>query len=327
VIGGIVITGLILIGLTAGVSKLVKSSKPTLSKENIPPRLGILDHAPFEPLVDKLKAALPDDYIQQVRQRFLQENPKLSEDEFEWRLFELKRYFLLSNILKTTPMFSQEVDEVWHTMILFTQRYQTFSERFLGQMLHHTPNTNPKPAPQDRAFFDWAFSQLFQITKYSWKTWGSFFNHPIEIPLLKEFRESPSETLKEKYFRVNQDNKELIEYLVSQMKKQLSEAEAMFQIHKKGKFTRLQTYGEMTSLSLVMVFFSSYYFDEYWNHVKLYALANPENYTSGCTTAVFCGTASTDHHHSGDGGGHHSGCSGSNCSGSSCSSCGSGCSS
>ena len=286
-IGGIVITGLILIGLTAGVSKLVKSSKPTLSKENIPPRLGILDHAPFEPLVDKLKAALPDDYIQQVRQRFLQENPKLSEDEFEWRLFELKRYFLLSNILKTTPMFSQEVDEVWHTMILFTQRYQTFSERFLGQMLHHTPNTNPKPAPQDRAFFDWAFSQLFQITKYSWKTWGSFFNHPIEIPLLKEFRESPSETLKEKYFRVNQDNKELIEYLVSQMKKQLSEAEAMYQIHKKGKFTRLQTYGEMTSLSLVMVFFSSYYFDEYWNHVKLYALANPENYTSGCTTAVF----------------------------------------
>jgi hypothetical protein len=111
------------------------------------------------------------------------------------------------------------------------------------------------------------------------------------------------------------------------MKKQLSEAEKMYYVDKKGKFTRLQTYGEMTSLSLVMIFFSYYYFDEYWNHVKLYALASPGNYTSGCTTAVFCGTASTDHHHSGDGGGHHSSCSGSNCSSSNCSSCGSGCSS
>ncbi|MEH7544556.1 MULTISPECIES: hypothetical protein [Bacillaceae] len=325
--GGIIIAGLILIGLTAGVTKLVKSNRPALLKGNIPPRLGILDHIPIEPLLDKLNNSLDDDYVHQVMERFLQENPKLTEDEFEWRLFELKRYFLLSNLLKTTPMFSQEVDEVWHTMILFTQKYQTFSERFLGQMLHHSPNTNPKPAPHERAFFDWTFSQLFQITKYSWKSWGSFFNHPIELQLLKELRESPSETLKEKYFKVSGDNKELIEYLVSQMKKQLSEAEATYQIHKKGKFTRLQTYGEMTSLSLVMIFFSYYYFDEYWNHVKLYALANPGNYTSGCTTAVFCGTASTDHHHSGDGGGHHSSCSGSNCSSSNCSSCGSGCSS
>ena len=327
-IGGIVITGLILIGLTAGVTKLVKSSKPTLSKENIPPRLGILDHVPFEPLVDKLNASLPDDYIQQVKHRFLQENPKLSEDDFEWRLFELKRYFLLSNILKTTPMFSQEVDEVWHTLILYTQKYQSFSEQFLGQMLHHTPNTNPKPAPQERAFFDWTFSQLFQITKYSWKSWGSFFNYPVDVQLLREFKDSPSEVLKEKYFRENEDNQELIEYLVSMMKKQLSEAEKMYYVDKKGKFTRLQTYGEMTSLSMVMIFFSYYYFDEYWNYAKLYAFANPGHYTSGCTTAVFCGTASSDQSSDcGDGGSGHSSCSGSSCSGSSCSSCGSGCSS
>ncbi|MCM3726448.1 hypothetical protein M3226_12195 [Neobacillus cucumis] len=319
--GGIIIAGLILIGLTAGVTKLVKNRSPALLKRNIPPRLGILDHIPMEPLIDKLNNSLDDDYVHQVKERFLQENPKLTEDEFEWRLFELKRYFLLSNLLKTTPMFSQEVDEVWHTMILFTQKYQIFSERFLGEMLHHTPNINPKPAPQERAFFDWTFSQLFQITKYSWKSWGSFFNHPVDVQILREFKESPSETLKEKYFRVNEDNKELIEYLVSMMKKQLSEAEKMYYVDKKGKFTRLQTYGEMTSLSMVMIFFSYYYFDEYWNYAKLYAFANPGHYTSGCTTAVFCGTSSSDQ--SGDGG--DSGSGHSSCS--SCSSCGSGCSS
>jgi hypothetical protein len=39
-------------------------------------------------------------------------------------------------------MFSEEVDEIWHDMLLFTQKYQVFSEQFLGTMLHHTPNTN-----------------------------------------------------------------------------------------------------------------------------------------------------------------------------------------
>ncbi|PLS03088.1 hypothetical protein [Neobacillus cucumis] len=325
-IGGIIIAGIMLAGLAAGVITLVVKNQPKLSKENIPSRLGILDHVPFEPVLNKLNASLDEDYIQQVKGRFLQENPKLTEHDFEWWLFELKRYFLLSNILKITPMFSKEVDEVWHTMILFTQKYQIFSERFLGQMLHHTPNIHPEPAPQERAFFDWAFSQLFQVTKFSWKTWGSFFKYPVDTKLLKEFNESSIEALKEKYFKVNEDNKELIEYLVSKMKKQLSEAEVMYQVDKKGRFTRISTYGEMTSLSLVMVFFSYYYFDEYWNYAKLYAFANPGHYTSGCTTAVFCGSSSTDHHH-GDGGSSHSSCSSSSCSSSNCSSCGSGCSS
>src|SRR5690349_18026199 len=111
---GIMITGLILIGLSAGVTKLVKRSRSALSKENIPPRLGILEHIPMEPLLGKLTNSLDDDFVHQVKERLLQENPKLTEDEFEWRMFELKRYFFLSNLLKTTPMFSQEVDEVWH---------------------------------------------------------------------------------------------------------------------------------------------------------------------------------------------------------------------
>ncbi|WP_160725811.1 hypothetical protein [Bacillus sp. USDA818B3_A] len=326
-IGGIVIAGIIVGGLTAGVITLAVKSKPKLSKENIPEKLGILDDVPIEPVLNKLHAALGDEYLHQVKQRFLQENPKLTEDVFEWRLFELKRYFILSNILKKTPMFSHEVDEVWHTMILFTQKYQTFSERFLGQMLHHTPNTNPKPAPQERAFFDWAFSQLFQITQFSWKSWGSFFNHPLDSRILKDFKESPNEVLIERYFKVNEDNKELIEYLVSKMKKQVSEAEEIYQVDKKGKFTRIGNYGEMTSLSLVMIFFSYYYFDEYWKYAKIYAFTNPGHYTSGCTTAVFCGTSSSDQSGDNGGGNGHSGCSGSNCSGSSCSSCGSGCSS
>ncbi len=37
-------------------------------------------------------------------------------------------------------MLSEDVDEIWHDMILFTKEYQRFSEKFLGKMLHHIPN-------------------------------------------------------------------------------------------------------------------------------------------------------------------------------------------
>ncbi|WP_066070398.1 hypothetical protein [Neobacillus soli] len=323
-IAEMVVGGLLLIGISAGVTTMIKNKRPKLAKENIPARLGALDHVPIQPLLDKLNAALDDDYIQQVKQRFLQENPKRTEDEFEWLLFELKRYFLLSNILKKTPMFSDEVDEIWHDMLLFTQKYQVFSEQFLGKMLHHTPNTSPEPAPQERAFFDWIFSQLFQITQFSWKTWGSFFKHPVDPQLLKEFKAGKKEYLMETYFKINEDNKDTIDYLLTKMKQQLFEVEKVYQVDKKGNFSKQQSFGEMSSLSLAMIFFSSYYFDDYWNYAKAYAFANSSNYMSGCTAAIFCGSASSEG--SGDcGDGSDSG--GSSCSSSSCSSCGSGCSS
>ncbi|MDN3018318.1 hypothetical protein PH210_19245 [Paenibacillus sp. BSR1-1] len=321
---GILAAGLL---VTAGIITMVLKGRPKLAKENIPARLGALDHVPIQPLLEKLNAAIDDDYIQQVKQRFLQENPKQNEDEFEWRLFELKRYFLLANLLKQTPMFSHEVDEVWHDMLLFTQKYQSFSEKFMGKMLHHTPNTSPEPAPQERAFFDWVFSQLFQITEYSWKSWGSFFKHPMDTGILKDFRQSSNLWLQEKYFNRNEDNKDLVDYLIAQMKEQLNEAEKIYHVDKKGTFTRQRTFGEMTSLSLIMVFFSYYYFDEYWKYSKAYAHANVTISTSGCTTAMFCGTGSSADGSGDSGGSHHGGGDhgGSSCS--SCSSCGGGCSS
>lgn len=325
---GILAAGIILGGITVGaVYFSKKNDQLKLSKENIPPRLGILAGVPVDSLLNRLDSALDGGYISQVKQRFLKENPKLTEDEFEWRLFELKRYFLLTNILKKAPMFSEEVDEIWHQMILFTQKYQTFSEQFLGSMIHHTPNTSQKPEPQERAFFDWVFSQLFTITEFSWKKWGSFFRYPIDTAILKDFNAHSKEWLMEKYFKITKENYEIVEYLVIQMKQQLLEAEKMQQTDIKGSFKKQETFGEMTQLSLVMVFFSYYYFDDYWTYAKVYAAAEASKYTSGCSTAVFCGFASNDNgdkggHGEGDHGGSHcSSCSG----GSSCSSCGGGC--
>ncbi|MGG3562137.1 hypothetical protein ABES03_11095 [Neobacillus rhizosphaerae] len=333
---GAVIGALVLVGIVTGVAISATKDRPKLAKENIPERLGVLTDVPVTPLLAKLDSSLNADYIEQVKYRFLQEHPKQNEDEFEWRLFELKRYFLLSNMLKETPMFSAEVDEVWHTMLLFTQKYQTFSDRFVGRMLHHTPNTKPTPAPQERAFFDWVFSHLFTITEYSWKSWGNFFRYPLDQKVLQEFKEESNEWLINRYFKMNEDNRGTVEYLVMQMKHQVISAEETYHMNSKGQFTKQRHYGEMTNLGLAMVFFSSFYFDNYWKYASEYTYAKTVNHTSGCSTAVFCGTSSYDHdkggggHHDGGhhGGGHDGGSSCSSCSsGSSCSSCGSGCSS
>lgn len=293
------------------------SKKKILLKENIPNRLGLLEEVPASAIFQKLENALPYEYINQVKLRFLSDHPQVSDDEFEWRLFELKRYFFLNSILKSTPMFSSKVDEIWHEMLMFTKQYESFSERYLGKMLHHTPNLEPKPAPQERAFFDWVFAQLFEITEYTWQAWGDFFHYPMDRQVLQRMGSLSDDELKQQLFNVNKDNQELVDYLITQLKAQLKEAQEIYNTDKKGSFERPGLFGDLSGLSLVMVFYSYYYFDEYWNYAQAYAYSSQAHGTSGCS-AVFCGTGGHNDSHN-DGGGH-------SCS-SSCSSCGGGCSS
>lgn len=151
-----------------------KTKKKTLLKENIPENLGLLEGVPAEKTLRKMEAALPYEYINQVKIRYLSDHPEITEDEFEWRLFELKRYFILNSVMNHTPMFSSKVDEIWHEMLMFTKQYESFSEKYLGKMLHHTPNLEPEPAPQQRAFFEWVFSQLFEAQNTLGRSGGTF---------------------------------------------------------------------------------------------------------------------------------------------------------
>ena len=58
---------------------------------------------------------------------------------------ELKRYLSLVIIERsmnqqTSGMYSTDVDNLWHTFILFTKEYTAFSETFTGKYIHHAPN-------------------------------------------------------------------------------------------------------------------------------------------------------------------------------------------
>ncbi|WP_096155283.1 hypothetical protein [Bacillus sp. FJAT-45066] len=290
---------LIFIGLIAVVFVFViikffskKKRYPKLSKENIPSNLGVLTSAPAEKLIKHLETALDKTYVEDVRMRFLDENRKVTEEEFEWRLFELKRYFLLTNILKMTPMFSKDIDAVWHEMIMFTHKYEKFSKAYLGVMLHHYPNVQSKEAaPQERAFFDWVFSNLFEVTAFSWKAWGDFFHGPLSPQLVHEFKTTSNQMLKDKYFNVNEKNEELIDHLIDSLRKQALDSE---KDKSNANFVKSNTFGNLTSSSQIMVFYSVYQFENYWLHAKEYLYSRVSNSTSGCSYAVFCGSASSN---------------------------------
>ena len=262
-----------------------------LKKDQIPEYLGCIEGTPIQPLKIKLESALTSDLVHQVRTRFLQSNSKITEDEFEWRLFELKRFFLLTGVLKTVPMYSEEVDDVWHEMLMFTQNYQTFSEKYNGSMLHHKPNVQGGGDPSDRAFFDWVFSQLFEITQFSWQTWGDFFRHPLHPTLIKEFQLKDEHYLKEKYFRITEESEQIADYLINKFKEQCADAENIHKQNEKEIFRKQQLYGDFSNTSLIMVYYSIFYYEQYWSMAKEYLYSDAAKNSSGCTTAVFCGSA------------------------------------
>ena len=70
----------------------------------------------------------------------------VSEDTAKVHEVELKRYFILA-VDKTDDedplgMMSTQVDNLWHTFLLFTKDYQAFCHDMFGKFIHHIPLTD-----------------------------------------------------------------------------------------------------------------------------------------------------------------------------------------
>lgn len=122
----------------------------------------------------------------QVRHRFFKENtvPLTEiglelETEFLVLELEFKRFLYLTTVFKNVPMFSEEVDELWHCSLMFTENYQNFCREMLGRdrFIHHAPSMNDFSEPEydSRAFFDLIYSSVFNITPFSEDIWGQMF--------------------------------------------------------------------------------------------------------------------------------------------------------
>ena len=104
--------------------------KDTDIKENV--MKSIMEY-PMGPIVDRCKK----DY------KYTDEDMMLLERE-------LKRFFVLSafNKKEGTGMYSRDVDNLWHTFILFTKQYTHFCAQNVGSFLHHVPELDRSLNPE-----------------------------------------------------------------------------------------------------------------------------------------------------------------------------------
>lgn len=289
-----------------------------IKNEPIPDNLGIQSGS-LLPIIQELENSLPQGYSENIKNRVLKDHPQWKDHEYEWAFFELKRYFVLNSLLKSVPMFSDKVDEIWHEMLMFTREYGQFSKDFYGEYLHHVPNMDSTPIPGERAFFDWMYLTLFETGHNSRKIWGGFLKNPIKKEILEDFKNMNEEELLAKYFRKSSHWLDIKKDLIGKFKKEISEAEEIKRDIKTPEFVKQSAVNQYSYLLLPAVYYSFYESDSYDEYMD--KLMPPEWAKGGAAGGVSCSgyacSSPTDH----DSGGNDSG------GGSSCSSCGGGCSS
>lgn len=81
--------------------------------------------------------------IPHVVARFCKDHGVSKEDAKKYER-ELKRYLILASEYSGSnlPMMSTEVDNFWHTFLLFTKDYQNFCNEGLGMFIHHVPKVD-----------------------------------------------------------------------------------------------------------------------------------------------------------------------------------------
>lgn len=81
--------------------------------------------------------------IPQVIARY-RKDYKISEEDAKNHERELKRFFILAAKYpeENFEMFSADVDNLWHTFLLFTKEYQKFCDEMFGTFIHHNPKVD-----------------------------------------------------------------------------------------------------------------------------------------------------------------------------------------
>ncbi|SEM88895.1 hypothetical protein [Lihuaxuella thermophila] len=289
------------------------------------PDLGIQNHSEafkrdMLAFIDHLEESLSESYVERVKERVIREH-KISLMEWENRWFEWKRYLVMTALLKSVPMYSREVDEVWHEMLMFTREYDDFSKKFLKTMLHHAPNAPAQSFdPHERAWFDVIYALLFKPTKYSISTWGPFMKHPLSKTLMSDLQNRPLHELTAKYFNEHAMQhfpvvSGLVRFIVDELKNRLSEIDKHVrqQGTKVNKFAKNRAFhaGE-PDLALWMLngvlFLSLVHSDHFEELYEEMFPRQSSSHGSGCSAASGCSSCT-----SGDSGG--SSCSSSSCGG------------
>ncbi|RBW68989.1 hypothetical protein [Bacillus taeanensis] len=298
-----------LIGLAVVVLLLLvslKQKKPSLRLKNEAPSKNLGARPGSMDLAVRLESALDDQLVKKVKDRLQQKDPTLSDHQFDWLFYELKRYFLMSAVLKNVPMFSEKVDQLWHEMLLFTKEYQQFCEAFSGQIIHHMPHEQKQADSDGRAWFDWVYSQLFIVEENSMRIWNGFYRYPLNKEMLLQIESLKAHQIREKYFKqvpLIKEVDESIDYVMNRLRETFEEIRAVKQ--QGGTFEKYRNLTDWAYLSAPMVFYSVYDYENYQTEMDQLL---PNDFQKGGSDSSVCSFDGGGD--SGDGGSCSSSCGG-----------------
>ncbi|WP_394582227.1 glycine-rich domain-containing protein [Cytobacillus firmus] len=267
-----------------------------------PKSLDIKPIKGLKKLSDHLEKSLSSNYMGNVEERVRKEI-KLKENEYSWRLLDLKRYFIMTSFLKESPMFSEKIDDLWHQMLMFTREYDDFSKGYLGSTVHHIPNLNQSPEPDLRGFFDWVYGELFFIRKENIHLYKGFYRFPVPPNIIDDFKNLPENELIELYFRGDSQYINTVVSLISAMKKTAKKVKNYEKSIIQEMMRKRKTQQNYNAMLVPFLSVSYFHYDDFSSYMKI-----SSKVSSSCTS---CGSGSSC-----------SSCSSSSCS--SCSSCGGG---
>lgn len=103
---------------------------------------------PAETVADKIHAVM-NHPLAQIKERVLSEG-SIGQELIDTAILEYRKFMaLFASGCRNLAMCSKEVDEIWHTHILFTRDYMKFCRKGIGDYVHHVPNTTDMPTGAD----------------------------------------------------------------------------------------------------------------------------------------------------------------------------------
>jgi hypothetical protein len=140
---------------------------------NVSPTLRPLGVRPEVPLRDQELRTLQllQDYdLTPIRARLMRDG-HMPSDWVDEAMLEFRRYLGL-HFLVPCPrlMFSDHVDHVWHTCLLFSRLYADFCQQTLGYFFHHEPATGTDPE-RDAKFVEFAhtYERIYGKLSHLWR--------------------------------------------------------------------------------------------------------------------------------------------------------------
>lgn len=293
----------------------------------------VRDTKPFAKTIAKeLEESFPLSYEVNIFNRMMSEVNPYYDDVIKL-IHEQKRFLMMTKVMKHVPMFSKDVDEVWHQMLMFTRSYESFCQSFTGETIHHEPNLSGEDSPNVRFQFDLMYTLMFEEAKYTKEAWGHRFTEKPTQDYIDSLKEMNNLSMW-KLFNLNSDSsKEVAKDMLELIKEAIRESEYKSNqpsfVETKKKMQRLRKIrkGQATDAALFVtpsfVFWSASGTDsEYLSNLG-YAKSDSSSTTSSGCSSTYSGSSEGDSGGSSSGG---SSCGSGSGGSSSCgSSCGGGC--